>query len=93
LVWATFWATFSHTHLVTLPTSTGRELYDQHLRQHGRRYEEFSNDEHDEESTASSPNSRSSANVGPEPHGAVYGQNLGLHDQVSIFIKAYLQEH
>lgn len=55
----------------------GRELYDQHLRQRGRKYEEFSDDDEHEEETLT-PQS-SSPMTSHEPHGAVYGQNLGLH--------------
>ena len=68
----------------------GRELYDQHLRQRGRRYEEFSNDDdHEEESEsaaaspATSPSSATNSTICPERHGAVYGQNLGLHEQLA----------
>ena len=60
----------------------GRELYDQHLRQRGRRYEEFSNDDEHEEDSATSSQAGSvprAASNTEEPHGAVYGQNLGLH--------------
>lgn len=57
----------------------GRELYDQHLRQRGRRYEEFSNDDDLEEESSSPPTANRGASAGPENLGAVYGQNLGLH--------------